>query len=73
MNIKLVLLDLSNCGLIDLAILKIAKSCKKALAVKSVHLSGNPGVTHEVIDKVREILGSDSYQEPRNVKIKNKA
>jgi hypothetical protein len=57
-NVKLIMLDLSNCGLIDAAIFKIANSCKKALSVRSVHLSGNLGITPTTIEKIRAILGA---------------
>lgn len=62
-NQRLVFLDLSNCGLNQLAIIQIVRACKKAVSLKSINLSGNQSSSsenkiEETIVKIRKILGS---------------
>jgi hypothetical protein len=45
LNPSLILLDLSNCGLRELAISKLIRAIRKSISLKTLHLSGNPGVT----------------------------
>ena len=50
------------------AILKLVSSCKKAISLRSLLLSGNPGVTWDVVGKVTEILDALPYEEARHIR-----
>ena len=62
LNPSLVMVDLSNAGLIDLAISRLIRACRKAIALQTIHLSGNPGLLDEsepnqtVLDRVSKHL-----------------
>ena len=47
MNKKLVHLDLSSCGLSGLMIEQFGKALRRAKGLRSIHLSGNPGLQGE--------------------------
>lgn len=48
-NPKLIHLNLSNCGLGEASLIKLSKAIRDSLGLKSIHLSGNPGVSEKVI------------------------
>lgn len=62
LNPSLVMVDLSNAGLNELAISRIIRACRKAIALQSINLSGNPGLLEEtepnqtVIDRIAKHL-----------------
>ena len=53
-NTNLLHLDLSNCGLIEVAIQYLVSCLKKSQALQSLHFDGNPGLCKEIIDWVVE-------------------
>jgi hypothetical protein len=55
-------MDLSECGLSADMILAIIKSVKQTTSLLALHLSGNPGLSHPVIDSIVERL--DAAYEP---------
>lgn len=70
---KLILLDLSNTNLIELAMRKIGKSLRDALSVKSIHFTGNKGITADLVDYLRLKLSSPTPQSINSIKPLNKA
>ena len=57
-NINHVHLDLQNTGMNDEALLKAARFLRKSWSLQCVHLSGNPGISAQLADKLRDMLGS---------------
>jgi hypothetical protein len=70
---KLILLDLSNTNLIELAMRKIGKSLNDALSIKSIHFSGNKGITPDLVDYLRLKLSSPTPLSINTIKPLNKA
>lgn len=52
-NTQLRHLNLSNTGLIDEAIKYIGAVLRRALSLRTIHLSGNPGVSTEMVEWIR--------------------
>lgn len=53
------LFDLNNTRLNDLALSKLARALRKSIALKSLHLSGNPGINDNLISKIEKMLSAE--------------
>jgi len=65
-NSNLMHLDLSECGLSADMLLEISRSIKFSMSLIAVHLSGNPGLTQYVKNKIIQRL-SASYEKQHNM------
>lgn len=55
-NPNLKLLDLSDTGLNEIAIKIIIKAIKKSVSLKTINLTGNNGITEEIVAFARTYL-----------------
>jgi hypothetical protein len=58
-NPSLILFDLSNTRLGELALSKLGRASRKAISMQSLNLSGNPGITLTLLNKIKRMLDAD--------------
>lgn len=56
-------LDISDCGLTEGILLKLSKVINQSNSINSVHMSGNPGLKDEVVNKIQGKLKA-TYEKP---------